>query len=53
MRDRRITRLLRCKGWKVLRIWGHSLAYPERVAIRIIYKLSSTAKRCDTSRRKQ
>jgi DNA mismatch endonuclease, patch repair protein len=28
-RDRRITKLLRTPGWRVLRIWGHNLTSPD------------------------
>jgi DNA mismatch endonuclease (patch repair protein) len=34
-RDRRITRGLRAKGWKVVRVWEHSLSRPDAVAARI------------------
>ena len=30
-RDRRTNRLLRAKGWKIIRIWGHSLSAPAKV----------------------
>lgn len=48
-RDRRTNRALRIKGWKVLRIWGHSLESPERTVERIIYLLNTGPKRCDTA----
>jgi DNA mismatch endonuclease (patch repair protein) len=35
MRDRRNTRLLRKRGWKVLRFWEHALSQEIRVAERI------------------
>jgi DNA mismatch endonuclease (patch repair protein) len=35
-RDRKKFRLLRIQGYTVLRIWGHSLKYPERVIEKII-----------------
>ena len=31
-RDRRVNRVLRRHGWRVLRIWEHGLRDPERVA---------------------
>jgi len=31
-RDRRVNRVLRRRGWRVLRIWEHSLRDPKRVA---------------------
>ena len=34
-RDLRTTALLRRKGWKVIRIWEHSLADPETALTRI------------------
>jgi DNA mismatch endonuclease, patch repair protein len=34
-RDARVTRLLRKRGWRVLRIWGHSLAHPAKVANKV------------------
>ncbi len=40
-RDRRTTRLLRSRGWRVIRIWGHALASPETVAARISSELSA------------
>lgn len=46
-RDRRITRLLRSRGWRVLRIWGHGLAFPGIVAARITSELSPASKRCN------
>ena len=33
-RDRKVTRVLRKKGWQVLRIWEHELTKPERVLAR-------------------
>jgi DNA mismatch endonuclease (patch repair protein) len=44
-RDRRVTRLLLNRGWRVLRIWGHALALPETVASRITSSLSAPATR--------
>lgn len=34
-RDRKVSRLLRCKGWTVLRVWEHSFKFPERLASRL------------------
>jgi DNA mismatch endonuclease, patch repair protein len=45
-RDRRTTRLLRSRGWRVLRIWGHALASPEAVAARITSELDTASERC-------
>jgi DNA mismatch endonuclease (patch repair protein) len=46
-RDRYTTRLLRTRGWRVLRIWGHSLTTPEAIADRIanILKENSLGRR--------
>lgn len=44
-RDRRTTRLLRTQGWRVLRIWGHALAFPEAVAARIASLLHTVPRR--------
>lgn len=38
-RDRHVTKVLRKKGWKVIRIWEHELINSERVAKRIIKAL--------------
>jgi DNA mismatch endonuclease, patch repair protein len=35
-RDRKVTRLLRQKGWKVLRIWEHELKKEPRVVARVL-----------------
>ena len=34
-RDRRVDRELRARGWRVLRVWEHSLREPEKVAARL------------------
>ena len=34
-RDRRVNRQLRQRGWRVMRVWEHSLRDPDRVAGRI------------------
>jgi DNA mismatch endonuclease Vsr len=52
-RDRRVTRLLRSQGWRVLRIWGHALASADTVASRIISNLSAVPKRRNNARRQQ
>ncbi|SRR5581483_3655007 len=46
VRDRATSRLLRRAGWRVLRIWGHSLRFPERVVQRINSELSAAYKKC-------
>jgi DNA mismatch endonuclease (patch repair protein) len=43
-RDREVARLLRHRGWRVLRFWEHDLAHPERVAKRLKVKLASKSK---------
>jgi DNA mismatch endonuclease, patch repair protein len=48
-RDRHTTRLLRSQGWRVLRIWGHSLIAPQVVAARITSELSLAPKRYNIS----
>lgn len=48
-RDRSTTRLLRRSGWRVLRIWAHSLRAPQIVLRRITSQLSATQKRCNNS----
>jgi DNA mismatch endonuclease, patch repair protein len=52
-RDRRVTRLLRSRGWRVLRIWGHALASRDTVASRITSYLSAALKRCKNPRRQK
>jgi DNA mismatch endonuclease (patch repair protein) len=46
-RDRHTARLLHAAGWRVLRVWGHSLPNPERVLARITSELRSANKMCD------
>ena len=46
-RDRRTTRLLRSRGWRVLRIWEHALTSPETVAARITSQLSVAPRMCN------
>ena len=38
-RDRRVNRTLRNQGWRVLRIWEHSLRKPDQVARRLLAAL--------------
>lgn len=40
-RDRRINRILRSRGWRVLRVWEHSLKKPDTVAARIRMSIQS------------
>src|SRR5206468_5757771 len=35
LRDRKTNALLRKAGWRVVRVWGHALRYPETVVRRI------------------
>src|SRR5208283_914203 len=46
LRDRVTNKLLRKAGWRVLRIWGHSLRSPEAVAAKVISELNATLKAC-------
>jgi DNA mismatch endonuclease (patch repair protein) len=39
-RDRKIQRLLRRKGWRVIRLWEHELAIPERAVTKILKALA-------------
>jgi DNA mismatch endonuclease, patch repair protein len=43
IRDRQTTRLLRAKGWTVIRIWGHSLLAPARALKKINSELRCAA----------
>jgi len=45
-RDRFVTRELKTLGWKVLRIWEHSLRRPNRVAARVLAVLADDVARC-------
>lgn len=47
VRDKASNKLLRNAGWRVLRIWEHSLRSPQAVADRIISELSPPARRCN------
>jgi DNA mismatch endonuclease (patch repair protein) len=42
-RDRRVTRELRRRGWRVLRIWEHELKKPTRCLARVVRALSLSA----------
>jgi DNA mismatch endonuclease (patch repair protein) len=42
-KDREADRALRRAGWKVLRVWEHSLKQPARVIARILRSLSKAA----------
>jgi DNA mismatch endonuclease (patch repair protein) len=44
IRDRSTTKLLRRSGWRVVRIWAHSLRSPEIVLRRITSELSQAPK---------
>jgi G:T-mismatch repair DNA endonuclease (very short patch repair protein) len=46
LRDRTATAQLRKTGWRVLRIWGHSLDSSEAIEARITSKLMEASKRC-------
>jgi DNA mismatch endonuclease (patch repair protein) len=37
--DRHVSRLLRSRGWRVLRLWGHDLRHPDAVLTRITFEL--------------
>jgi DNA mismatch endonuclease (patch repair protein) len=52
-RERDTSRLLRAQGWRVVRIWGHSLAAPDAVAARVISMLSAQPKRCNNRPRQK
>lgn len=45
-RDRRVSRILREKGWRVLRIWEHSLKQSQRkrLLVRLRLAISSTSR---------
>jgi DNA mismatch endonuclease (patch repair protein) len=48
IRDRAANRLLKKAGWRVVRVWGHSLRSPQAVATRITSVLSAPFKQCNT-----
>ena len=43
-RDREVARMLRKQGWRVFRIWEHSLRWPWKIIARLQSKLASLAK---------
>ena len=45
-RDKRATQSLKAAGWRVLRIWEHSLRKPEKVAQRVISQLRILRSMC-------
>ena len=45
-RDRAVCKLLRLRGWRVIRIWGHSLCTPQAVASRISSELNAASEAC-------
>jgi DNA mismatch endonuclease (patch repair protein) len=49
-RDTVVTRTLRKAGWRVLRLWAHTLQEPEAVAARIRFELSAGRVRCEHRR---
>jgi DNA mismatch endonuclease (patch repair protein) len=48
LRDQTTNKLLRQRGWRVLRIWGHSLEAPQSVVAKITSELSAAPKRYKT-----
>jgi DNA mismatch endonuclease, patch repair protein len=52
-RDRDVTNLLRRRGWRVVRIWGHALASPDYVASRITSSLNAAQIRRNNTRRQK
>lgn len=48
-RDRHTNRVLRAKGWRVIRIWGHSLAASDSIAARITSELSAAFAGCNNN----
>lgn len=46
IRDRRTSRILKAAGWKVVRVWGHSLRNPAKVVRNITSQLSAAHKTC-------
>ena len=48
MRDRAVTRELRRRGWKVLRVWEHALVVPEMVINRCRRALVTTLAKKET-----
>jgi DNA mismatch endonuclease (patch repair protein) len=48
LRDKATNKMLRRAGWRVLRIWGHSLRSPETVAAKVSSELSLASKPCNS-----
>jgi DNA mismatch endonuclease (patch repair protein) len=48
-RDRAVSKLLRIKGWRIVRIWGHSLCTPEAVASRVSSELNAALRSCNNT----
>ena len=44
-RDRRVSRILRKKGWQVVRLWEHNLSKPDRVIARMKHVLGGRKQR--------
>ena len=40
-RDRAVSKMLRVRGWRVIRIWGHSLCAPGAVVSRVSSELNA------------
>jgi DNA mismatch endonuclease (patch repair protein) len=49
VRDRATSRMLRKGGWRVIRIWAHSLRSPHGVLARLISELSAAPKVCKST----
>ncbi len=49
-RDRATVRALKAEGWRVLRLWAHTLRHPTRVSQRIIKELSACRRRAKHTR---
>jgi DNA mismatch endonuclease, patch repair protein len=50
LRDRRTRRILKAAGWRVVRIWAHSLRSPLAVVRRITSELSAGRNTCNHQR---
>ena len=48
LRDQATNKLLRRAGWRVLRIWGHSLRSPQAIAAKVTSELSLASKPCNS-----
>jgi len=42
-RDRKVGRLLRCRGWRVMRIWEHSVERDRSACVRRVTKMMATS----------